>query len=45
MSQEVISENDQERARLLPVVGGIAAIYVVLINTAYFVGNLIHQIP
>ncbi|MFN3163897.1 MAG: hypothetical protein ACE37N_10545 [Pseudohongiellaceae bacterium] len=45
MSDHAITENGADRAHLLPVVGGIAGLYLAIITVAYFVGNMIHQIP
>lgn len=45
MSEHGINQDSVERAQLLPVAGGIVGIYLVIITVAYFVGNMIYQIP
>jgi hypothetical protein len=45
MSEQAVTDTIEERAKLLPVVLGIAGACVAIITTAYFLGNLIHQIP
>ncbi len=45
MSEQAISNNNEERAQLLPVVLGIAGACLAIITTAYFVGSFINQIP
>lgn len=45
MSENAIANNDEERERLLPVVIKILGLYVIIMTIAYFVGNMIYQIP
>jgi len=45
MSDHVIEDNHAEREKLVPVIGTIFALYVTILTTAYFVGNMIYQIP
>lgn len=45
MSEHVAELNGEHREKLVPVVGSIVGIYVVIVSMAYFVGNMIHQIP
>lgn len=45
MSEHVIDNNQEEREQLLPVVSKIFGAYVAIMVLAYFVGNVIYQIP
>jgi len=45
MSEHTMTQGGDHRDHLLPVVGGIAGLYLAIITLSYFVGNFIHQIP
>ena len=45
MSENVITDNEKEREKLLPVAGMAFAGYVLIMTFGYFVGNFIYQIP
>ena len=45
MSHQIIEGNNQHREQLVPVVAKIIGTYVAILTLAYFVGNMIYQIP
>lgn len=45
MSDQSIEGSSEHRERLVPVVGAIVGTYAAIVIFAYFVGNMIHQIP
>lgn len=45
MSDISINETDSHREKLAPVVATIVGLYVVILTSSYFIGNMIYQIP
>lgn len=45
MSDQIIEDNSEHREQLVPVVAKIIGTYAAILTFAYFVGNMIYQIP